>query len=297
MVGYLDTTTPRVTADMTDGTVAPALVKGLLDPGISPPEVAALGVTPAAQGPRVQLASALSPAFMWADGSFTAPHEGGKTRNDGTGGAAAYGIDQRAHPGMNVMSLTPESARQIRYGYWKEINGDMLARINPRLALIAYDTAIMSGPGRAKQMLAQSGGDAQRMLDLRVGFQNRLQQQNPAKYGGAKKAWDTRNADLARVVGGQLPPSASQTAAAGAPAAPSGQPLPATGESPVPPPTPEPKTETAAVEPPEPEQPIQQLAPQSPGLLQPKGSPLAATTFDRYQELLKQAPGEKDKTA
>lgn len=227
-----------------------------------------------------------SPAFLQIDGAFTAPHEGGKTRNDGTGHTAAFGIDQNAHPGINVLALTPQQAAKIRHDeYWKPLNLDMLVKINPKLAMVAYDTAIMSGPGTAKQMLRQSGGDEGKMLQLRVDFQNRLQRENPAKYGGAKHAWETRNADLAKALGQPFPvaPAGSAQVATAAPVTP-GAPQPGMLAAP----------ESPSPEPPKPEEPSPvSVAPpvqahaQQPQLLNSQGAqPLLASTGDRYKELL-----------
>lgn len=215
-----------------------------------------------------------SDAFQRAD-QFTAAHEGGKTRNDGTGHTAAYGIDQNAHPDINVLALTPEQAKSIRKReYWDAINGDHLAQINPYLAQVAYDTAIMSGAGRAVEFLKKSGGDPKNFLEQRVSFQNHLQETNPEKYGGAKAAWDARNAALGHIAGW-----GPQVASAQAPSE-----TPASAQAPPAEPKPEEK-------PPEPEaaasgvpslQPPKPLAPTQPG------QGLTASTRDRYLELIKQ---------
>lgn len=142
-----------------------------------------------------------SPAFRWAD-QFTAREEGGVTANDGTGHAAAYGIDQSAHPEIDVSKLTPSGAQRIRYGYWTAVNGDALAQQNPGLALAAYDTAIMAGPERAKQLLVQSNGDPNSFLALRRNFLEYLVQSDPARYGPVQKGWAIRDQRLAQTVGG-----------------------------------------------------------------------------------------------
>jgi len=136
-------------------------------------------------------------AFRHAD-AFTAKAEGGVTRDDGTGHAAAYGIDQAAHPNIDVLSLTPRKAQEIRYGYWTAIGGDQIAQQNPQLALMTYDTAIMAGPERAKQLLAQSNGDPSLFMQLRSNFLQSLARSDPQRYGRVAQGWAMRDQALAR---------------------------------------------------------------------------------------------------
>ncbi len=152
----------------------------------------------AGTGPAATQAGGFSPQFQQAD-AVTARFEGGKTRNDGNGGTAAYGIDQNAHPGINVMDLTPQGAQGIRHGYWQAIGGDQIAAVNPQLAQVAYDTAIMSGPQKALAILNQSGGDPMAYLQMRDQFLANLAQ-NP-KYAGAAQGWATRDNQLGSILG------------------------------------------------------------------------------------------------
>ena len=141
-----------------------------------------------------------SPAFQQAD-AFVAYHEGGKTVNDGIGHRAAFGIDQNAHPEVDVLSLTPRQAQAIRYSYWQAINGDKLAKINPKSAMIAYDTAIAAGPKRAVELIKLSGGDPAKMYQGRVNFMEHLIQQDPNKYGAVAQTWRKLNDNLGKVTG------------------------------------------------------------------------------------------------
>ena len=141
-----------------------------------------------------------SSAFQAAD-AFTLKHEGGATRDDGIGHTANQGIDQNAHPGVNVLSMTPQQTQTMRHQYWTAINGDELAQRDPRLALVAYETAIASGPSVAQRFLAESGGDVNKLMALRVNFMNGLVQRDPAKYGPVAQGWANRNRDLASAAG------------------------------------------------------------------------------------------------
>jgi hypothetical protein len=70
------------------------------------------------------------------------------------------------------------------------------------LALAAYDTAIMAGPERAKQLLVQSNGDPNSFLALRRNFLEHWVQSDPARYGPVQKGWAIRDQRLAQTVGG-----------------------------------------------------------------------------------------------
>jgi len=152
--------------------------------------------------PLTPAAPAASSVFDWAD-AFTAREEGGKTTNDGTGHAAAYGIDQNAHPEVNVASLSPEQAKEMRRQYWTAIGGDAIAQQNPKLALAAYDTAIMAGPARAKEFLEKSQGSPEAFMQLRSSFLQNLVKSDPQKYAAVAQGWAARDQRLGQELGGQ----------------------------------------------------------------------------------------------
>jgi lysozyme family protein len=140
-----------------------------------------------------------SPAFQEAD-KFVVAREGGYTEDD-VGAPANYGINQAAHPELDVKTLTPQGAQRIRYEYWRAVGGDEIAQNNPQLATAVYDTAVMTGPNRAKQLLAQSGGDASAFLQLRTSYLNDLVRKNPEKYGSVAPGWTERTNMLAQQTG------------------------------------------------------------------------------------------------
>jgi hypothetical protein len=145
-------------------------------------------------------AAPYSQAFINSD-AFVAYHEGGKTRNDGIGHTAAFGIDQNANPNVDVLSLTPRQAQAIRYKYWQSIGGDALAKVDPRAAMIAYDTAIAAGPSVAIKMVRNHQGDAAKMYKARVDFMEGLVAKNPTKFGPVAKSWRTNNDNLGKTLG------------------------------------------------------------------------------------------------
>lgn len=124
----------------------------------------------------------------------TMKFEGGLNPSDTNGTPSNFGINQKANPGVDVKSLTPQAAQAIyKQKYWDPIGGDSLP---PALQKIAFDTSVMAGPGVAKRMLQQSGGDPQKFMQLRQQFEQGLLQKDPAKYGGYAKAWANRDATL-----------------------------------------------------------------------------------------------------
>lgn len=141
-----------------------------------------------------------SPEFINSD-AFVAYTEGGKTYDDGTGHKAAFGIDQNAHPEIDVLSLTPREAQAIRHDYWKAIGGDVLAKVDPKAAFIAYDTAIAAGPQVAIQLIRSSGGDANKMYQARVNFMENLVAKDPKKFGPVATTWRSINDNMGKTLG------------------------------------------------------------------------------------------------
>lgn len=128
---------------------------------------------------------------------FTFGKEGGYNPKDSNGAAVNMGINQEYHPGVDVKNLTKDQAKEIyKKEYWDKIGGDELAAKNPQLATMAFDTAVISGVDRAKQMIAKSGGDTNKFMDLREEFLAGLVKKNPDKYGPYEKSWANRNSSL-----------------------------------------------------------------------------------------------------
>lgn len=133
---------------------------------------------------------------------FTLRAEGGLNPSDTNGTPTNFGINQAAHPEVDVKTLTKEQAGAIyKKDYWDKIGGDQLAQKNPALATIAFDTAVIAGVGRAKDLLAQSGGDPSKFMDLREAYLNKLKSDDPQKFDKYTKAWSTRNANLRAEIG------------------------------------------------------------------------------------------------
>lgn len=131
---------------------------------------------------------------------FTLQHEGGYSAHDANGAAVNFGINQAAHPGVDVSKLTPDTAKPIaKSGYWDAIGGDTLA---PNMQAAAFDTAYIFGPEAAKPMIAAAGGDPQKLIEMRSQHMQQLVASDPAKYGRFDHAWEQRNNDLSAFVSG-----------------------------------------------------------------------------------------------
>lgn len=90
--------------------------------------------------------------------------EGGYTSNPAdpgnwTGGRCSlgscngtkYGISAAAYPGLSIRELSIDDAKAIyRRDYWERVHGDDLPGA---LALLVFDAAVNSGPGRAVRWL------------------------------------------------------------------------------------------------------------------------------------------------
>jgi lysozyme family protein len=72
------------------------------------------------------------------------------------GGETNYGISKRAHPEMDIPSLTREMACEIyRAKYWDAIRGDELPY---PLAMVTMDAAVLHGPANAVRFLQRALG-------------------------------------------------------------------------------------------------------------------------------------------
>lgn len=120
--------------------------------------------------------------------------EGSALVTDANGAAVKYGVNAAYNPGIDVSNLTPEEARAIyKTNYWDAIGADKLP---PVIQGAAFDTAILAGPDRAKDMLKEAGGDPEKFMDLRDQYLNSLVAANPAKYGRYAQTWAERDEAL-----------------------------------------------------------------------------------------------------
>ena len=181
---------------------------------IGPPRVA-----PSADGATRPAAAPGAPGAAGAPGGFDAAFtrilgvEGGYVANDAGRGPSNMGINQAAHPGVDVGKLTQDQARDIyKREYWDALDLD---KQPPAAAAFAFDAAVNQGPGFAKRMLEATGGDLSQMLAFRL---QRYQQtaQDPAK-AGYLPAWTARAQKLATDLGAATQATPTQIAQAQAP--------------------------------------------------------------------------------
>jgi len=117
---------------------------------------------------RPELHAALAPASAGFEASVerVLRAEGGFVDDPADrGGATNFGISSRAHPGVDVASLTREQAKAIyRRDYWDAIGAD---RLPADLQGAAFDAAVNQGVGWTREALQQANGDLGAFLKLR----------------------------------------------------------------------------------------------------------------------------------
>jgi len=98
--------------------------------------------------------------------------------------------------------------QSLRYQYWQQINGDALAKIDPRAAALAYDTAIVVGPDKAVELVKQTKADPSKMYQMRNVYAQQMAAQDPVKYKPMMEQWNQHNTALGQSLG--LTPAANQ---------------------------------------------------------------------------------------
>ena len=132
--------------------------------------------------------------------------EKGIVENDAGKGLTNDGINQTANPDLDVRNLTHEQKVKVyRERYWNAIGGDSLP---PEMRAVAFDAAVNHGPSKANKMLAESGGDPNKFIELRRAEYARLLAADPAKYGKYEKSWSSRLDQLQSSLTGERSKSA-----------------------------------------------------------------------------------------
>ena len=127
--------------------------------------------------------------------SMVLKFEGGYTGDDAGRGETNYGINKTANPDVDIRNLTPAKAAALyKERYWNAIGADDLP---PAIRMIAFDTAVNMGPGAANKLIAESGGDPARLLNLREAHYAQLASKEPGRFGeNVQQAWANRIATL-----------------------------------------------------------------------------------------------------
>lgn len=86
------------------------------------------------------------------------------------GGETKFGISARAHPGIDIRSITLDEAKRI---YWRDyalpIQFESLAEISESVAIATFDAAVHHGPSQASRFLQRAAGMDNGGLDGVVG--------------------------------------------------------------------------------------------------------------------------------
>lgn len=135
--------------------------------------------------------------------------DGGYT-NDPTdpGGETKWGISKRAHPDIDIKSLTkPEAMLIYKVDYWNKCGCDKMEK---QLAMVCFDSAVNCGVGRTRSWLAElnekvkagavnESRAARWMIQRRTQYYLDLVKKKPAlnKY---IKGWLNRVGDLSKYI-------------------------------------------------------------------------------------------------
>lgn len=109
--------------------------------------------------------------------------------DDNGRGRAQYGITEASHPAAwrDGKVDRAEAAAIYRREYLAP-----LGRLTPEMEVVALPAAVIGGVETARGLLAQSGGDPERFLQLEEARFRRLARDNPAKYGDDLPGWLNR---------------------------------------------------------------------------------------------------------
>lgn len=115
------------------------------------------------QGPWAKYADA---GFEEAVGKVLKLEGGYANDPDDRGGETKYGISKRAHPDVDIPTLTVEAAKSIyKNKYWDAIDAGSLPE---PLREVAFDAAVNQGVGWTKEALKEAAGDAKAFIDIRA---------------------------------------------------------------------------------------------------------------------------------
>lgn len=118
------------------------------------------------------------------------------------GGETKWGISKRAHPDIDIKSLTKEEALIIyEKEYWLKVGAD---KMDKRMAIVCFDSAVNCGVGRTRSWLDELAkttvkDKARWMIQRRTQYYLDLVKKRPAlnKY---IKGWLNRVNDLSKYI-------------------------------------------------------------------------------------------------
>lgn len=117
---------------------------------------------------------------------------GNKLHTDNDGGLTRFGINEN-HNSVSAKSLTDQQAKDIYADkYWLA----EFEKYPPKMQLLAFDTSVNMGPGTSSEMLKESGGDFDKMMELREAKYRALDASGKDKYQGYLDGWLNRLAKV-----------------------------------------------------------------------------------------------------
>ena len=131
------------------------------------------------------------------------------------GGPTKFGVTKNTLEGYlgkkvsieDVQNMPLDLAKQIyKEQYWDKINGD---KLDPKIAMLAFDTAVGSGVGKAKQMLSKYGDDPEKFLEAKKQWMKDIVSRDPSQKR-FDKGWQNRMNNLGEYI--QKMPSDSSVA-------------------------------------------------------------------------------------
>lgn len=120
--------------------------------------------------------------------------EGGdKLVTDSNGAAAKFGINQAAHPEVDVATLDEDGAKKIAVeGYWNKFKLDQLPA-DMRLPVLSF---AFTNEKEVPRLIEESGNDPRKFIELGTKFYQGLATSNPDKYGASLDGWMNRQAKV-----------------------------------------------------------------------------------------------------
>ena len=126
--------------------------------------------------------------------NFILQKEGSQAVMDSNGAVSKFGVNQKANPDVDVKNLTQDQAKQILQTRY--IDKVVTPSMSPQMAMVASDSAVNMGVSKTNELVAQAGGDPQKLIDLRKAEYQRLAQNDPQQYAASLPGWMNRMNDL-----------------------------------------------------------------------------------------------------
>lgn len=134
--------------------------------------------------------------------NFVLPHEGGYANiKQDRGGPTKFGVTKNTLEGYlgkkvsedDVENMDIDLAKKIyKEKFWDAIDGD---KLDPKIAMLAFDTAVGSGVGKAKEMLSKYGDDPAQFLAAKKQWMKDIVKRDPSQKI-FDKGWQNRMNNL-----------------------------------------------------------------------------------------------------